>query len=520
MWKKKICNLTLCLLLLLTGCQKKPKVTMDSLKLDFQEGDLPSLHPHALVLHLRGLAIAKNLFECLTRINAEGQAELAGAKSVDISPDGLLYTFTLRLNKWSDGTPVTAHQYENAWKEALSPTSDCARAALLYVIKNAEEAKKGEVPLERIGVKAIDAQTLQVELAYPSPYLLELLARPICAPLVDPKKKEPSEFNGPFLVDTWKREDLLRLKPNPHFWNSSQVLLKQIDIFMIQDTLSTFALFEKGEINWIGAPFCPLSVEQIGHLRKNNTLRSHPIDRTFWIFLNTQHPSLASPLIRQALSLAVDRSAITKHILIGGKPLGKPLPISLFGENTSSAVGMNLEEAQKRFEQGLNALGYTKATLPPITITYSQQANRKQLATYLQEVWSKTFGIDVRLQAQEWNVLRSNLGKGLFEVTGCFEVALYKDPMEFLERFVSINPCNFAQWTFPTYGETVTSAKKERDPQRRLELLGKAEQILTEQVPFIPISTDVLLFEHHPHLKGYVLDCIGAVDFSYASFSP
>jgi len=520
MWIKKVCNLALCLSLLLTGCQKKPKATMDSLKVDFQEGDLPSLHPHALVIYLRGLSIAKSLFECLTRINAEGKAELAGAKSVEISPDRLLYTFTLRLNKWSDGTPVTAHQYENAWKEALSPTSDCARADLLYMIKNAQEAKKGEVPLDTVGVKALDAQTLQVELAYPSPYLLELLARPICAPLVDPKKKEPSEFNGPFLVDTWKREDLLRLKPNPHFWNSSQVLLKQIDIFMIQDTLSTFALFEKEEINWIGVPLCPLSTEQISHLRKNNTLRSHPVDRAFWVFLNTQHPSLASPLIRQALSLAVDRAAITKHILVGGEPLSKPLPMSLLEGTTSFDAGIHLEEAQRRFEQGLNALGYTKATLPPITITYSQQANRKQLATYLQEVWSKTFGIDVRLQAQEWNVLRSNLGKGLFEISGCFEAAFYKDPVELLERFVSLNPCNFSQWTFPTYGESVALAKKERDPKTRLALLGKAELILTEQVPFIPISTDVLLFGHHPYLKGYVFDYIGAIDFSYASFSP
>ncbi len=177
----------------------------DALKIDFQEGDLTSLHPHELIIYLRGISIGKTLFEGLTRMDEQGKAQLAGAQSVDISRNGLFYIFKLRENHWSDGTPVTAIQYESAWKEALSPVSFCKRAELLYMVKNAAEAKRGEVPLDAIGIKALDDQTLFIELARPSPHFLELLAQPICAPLKNPSEKTISHFNGPFLLDKWDR---------------------------------------------------------------------------------------------------------------------------------------------------------------------------------------------------------------------------------------------------------------------------------------------------------------------------
>jgi len=505
--------------LLLPSYQKEQNKPMNTLKINFQEGDLPSLHPHALMIYLRGISVAKTLFECLTRIDEKGEAQLAGAKSVEISTDRLRYTFTLRNNKWSNGTPVTAFQYENAWKEALSPSSNCSRAELLYMILNAAEAKKGAVSLDSVGVKALSDNVLTVTLAYPSPYFLELLAQPICAPLIDPKKKEPSEFNGPFYVAEWKHGDSLQLEPNTHYWDSKHVFLKKIDIFMLQDVTTPLYLYEKGELDWVGVPLSPLSSEQINHLKKGVALRSHPVDRAFWIFLNTQLPSLSSSSIRKALSLSIDRSAITKHLLIGGQPLAKPIPSALQPLATSSILKEDLQEAKRYLELGLKELGFTKDTLPPLVITYSQQANRKQVAEYLQEAWSRALGIKVQLKAEEWNVLRCNLEKGLFEISGCFEAAFYKDPMELLERLATINSGNFPKWVYLPFSEKIYLAKKEKDPKARMQLLKQAEEILMEQMPFIPVSGDTLLFAHHPQLKGYAFDYVGAVDFSRARFS-
>ncbi|MBS0604256.1 MAG: peptide ABC transporter substrate-binding protein [Verrucomicrobia bacterium] len=519
MWKEIKRAFILFVLVLSTSCQKGQDKTVSSLKIDFQEGDLPSLHPHSLMIYLRGIGVAKTLYECLTRIDSDGIVQLAGAKSVDVSPDQLRYTFKLRDNRWSDGSPVTAFQYEKAWKEALSPTSSCSRADLLYMIKNAKEAKQGTVSLDTVGVKATDAHTLIVELAYPSPYFLELAAQPICAPMIDPSLKEQMVFNGPFIVDEWKHNDVLRLKPNSMYWDKEHIELEQIEIYMIQDVMTAYSMFEKKQLDWIGVPFAPLSTELIGQLKKDGSLKSHPVDRAFWVFLNTQMTSLSSPAIRKALSLALDRKAITEHILIGGHPLEKPLPKALLPLDASSHLKMDLAEAQLSFADGLKEMGLTKETFPAIVITYSQQANRKQVAEYLQQAWSQAFGIPVKLEAQEWNVLRTNLEKGQFEISGCYEAAFYKDPMELLEKMVTVNTNNFSKWTTQQFSEKVLLAKQESNPQKRMQLLSEAEHILMEQTPFIPICSDELLFAHRKGLTGYAFDYVGAVDFSRASFS-
>jgi oligopeptide transport system substrate-binding protein len=490
---------------------------MQILKLDFQEGDLPSLHPHDLPIYLRGIAIVKTLFEGLTRIDDQGQAKLSGAQSVEVSPDRLHYTFTLRENRWSNGTPVTAFQYEMAMKEVLSPTSTCPRSELLFMINHGKEAHQGKVLLDQVGVKALDAKTLVIDLAYPSPYLFELLALPVCLPLIDPKKKEITEFNGAFMVTKWEKGNLLQLKPNPHFWNRKQVSIPQIDIYMVQDTTTAFSLFKEGKIDYIGIPFCNLTAEQIIRLQETKTLRTKPFDRVFWIHLNTTHPALSSPFIRQALSMAIRRQEVTKHILIGGEPLFTPLPSNVLPMTNPIEIKEDLVEARKRFAQGLKELGFTKETFPTLTISYSQQANRKQFAEYLQQSWASAFGIKVELDAKDWTTLRNNLPKGLFDVSFSYQAHYYKDPAEFLDYFSTLGSANYPQWIHPLYTEKMSSAMKAKEFQKRIKLLGEAEQLLLEQMPLIPICTDKLMFAHNPDLSGYVFDCIGAIDLSYAT---
>lgn len=520
MQKNVILKLLLVITTLLTSCTKNDEKVMNTLKINFQEGDLPSLHPHVLLIHLRGLCITKNLFEGLTRLDDQGIPQLAGAKSVEISPDKLRYTFTLRDNFWSDGTPVIASHYEQAWKLALSPLSNCSRADLLYMVKNATEAKKGDLPLDAVGVKALDDHHLLVELAYPSPYFLELAAQPVCAPLLETTGKEPTSFNGPFVLKSWKKGDQIELSRNPYFWNRSQVLLDGIEVFFVRDPATSYSLFEKGEIHWAGVPLCPLSTEQVIDLKKNRKLLSHPVDRAFWVFLNTQHRSLSSPLIRQALNLAIDRQGITQHILIGGNPLSKPIPFALLPVSSSTPISQNLVKAKELFTQGLLELGMTLESFPPIQISYSQQANRKQVAEYLQQNWGKELGIQVQLVNQDWNILRTNLEKGEYEVSGCFEAAFYKDPLELLEKFTTISANNFPKWLFSHYVDIVMKAKYTADFEERNRYLSQAEEILIEQSPFLPVCSDTLLFCHTPNLKGYCFDSVGAVDFSYAGFAP
>lgn len=505
----------------LFGCQKKPSIPNQErvINVSFQEGDLPSLHPHDLVIYLRGLSLAKTLYEGLTRVNAQGGVDLTGAASYQVSDDFRCYTFKLRPNRWSDGSLVTAHHYEQAWKKVLDPRGDCSRADLLYLVKNAQKAKKGELSLDEVGVRALDAHTLFVELEYPSPCFLQLLTQPVCFPLKEPEKKEMVAFNGPFVVESWEKGNHLLLKPNPYFWNTASLELDRIAVTFIEDSMTAFSLFERGELDWVGVPLTPLSGELVDYLDHHQLLVRSPVDRAFWYYLNVQHPLLKNEKIRQALSLATNRKGIVNHILKSGAPLNKAFPQSVLPVQLKYALQEDGALARTKFAEGLAELELTEQTAPPLVITYSQQANRKQVAEYLQQIWSAALPLKVELQSKEWTVLRTDLERGNFEASGCFEVSYYQDPLELMERFTADNPANFPKWSDPAYIALIAAAREEADPQKRLELLGQAEEILVQKVPFIPISSDEFLFAHHPNLRGYVFDYVGAIDLSRANMN-
>ncbi|MFZ0564813.1 MAG: peptide ABC transporter substrate-binding protein [Chlamydiales bacterium] len=511
---KKIWAVALFLLLIVIGCQNQSEKDSQTLHLNFQEGDVPTLHPHLLEGHMRGRILGKALFEGLTRINSKGEAEFAGAESVEISSSKTEYTFILRDNKWSDGSAVTAFQYEKAWKQAIAPSSDCRWADLFYVIKGAEKAKKRTLPLSEVGIKALDEKTLFVELAFPTPYFLKLIASPLFAPVIR-EETEPARFNGPFKLGKWKKNDLLVLKANPFFWDSDKVSLREIEIQMVDDPHTSFLMYEKQNIDWIGNPFCNLTSEMVIQLQGKGELQAKSVARTLWVYINTSHPLLSTSKIRQALSLSIDRSLIAKHIYPGNSPLYQPLPLclslcpNLFSDN-------NLKQAKRLFEEGLKEIKSTREEFPILTLSYPNTIGRKSLAEYLKETWEKTFGIQVHLEGMEWNVFLSDLEKGAFQIGMSSASALYPDPSELLERFISIKASNFSQWVHPVYQEKLKLAKKFPDQRRRY--LREAEELLFEQMPFIPVYNYNALYVHNPRLKGYVLDHNGCVDFRWAYF--
>ena len=499
------------------ACQPKgAKSAITSLRLNFQEGDVPSCHPFQTAGHVRGRVLGKLLFEGLTRIDNKGKPILAGAKELHLSSDKKTYTFLLRDNHWSDGSPVTADHYVSAWRHALTPGSDCLRADLFYLIKNGQKAKKGEVSIEEIGIQALDPTTLKVELENPSSYFLSLLAQPLFAPLKSPQE-EPTAFNGPFKIKDWVKGREIHLEANSHFWNCGCVQLKDITIDCIQDPMTTLYMYEKGQIDWVGDPFCALQKEAKLDLIKKKQAYSQPVDRFFWIFLNTHHPLLSSEKIRKALSLSIDRAQIVNHISIGGEPILTPVPEAMIPYSYHPAPEEDLEGTQRLFSEGLKEMGMDK--MPSVTLSYVNDGpGGKQLAEYLKERWEDAFGFTTQLQAYEWNVFRSHMEHHNFEIGGCMASAFYGDPLEFLDRFAELSNSNFPQWESAVFKEKISLIRQEPNEQKRIDLLREAEKILVDQTPFIPVYRCIHVFAHHPSLKGYTLDSAGCVDFAYASF--
>lgn len=296
--------------------------------LNLQEGDPHSLHPH-LGVDLRSRCLYLSLFEPLMRRNPSGKLEFAAAEKVDIDPTQRIYTFHIRPHIWSNGEAVTAHHFEQAWRFALDPGSYCIRADLFYPIKNAEKVKKGELPQEALGIRVPNDKTLIVELQHPTPYFLDLTASSFFSPLYDPTDKEPTQFNGPFIVGKWNHEQKLILLRNPDYWDRSAVQLQEVWFTMVKDPMTALAMYEKGELDLVGDPFSSLPFDAIPNLMESDRLRTRPISRIFYLFLNTNSYPLNDKSIRKALGLSIDRQQLTQHLFFGEIPTMSPLPLSL-----------------------------------------------------------------------------------------------------------------------------------------------------------------------------------------------
>jgi len=478
------------------------------------EGDVPGLHPFQLQGPLHGYTIAKLLFEGLTRIGSNGKPELAGALDVEISPCLKHFTFTLRPNYFSDGKRVTAYDYERSWKMALDPTSDCPRAELLYVLKNAYKAKKSEVALDEIGVKALDDNTLYCELESPAPYFLDLVSLPIFSPChPDTVGYNPTFFNGPFIVDQWKRGDYLSLKANPYFWNKENRKIDEIQILMVTDCLTAIQMFEKKQTDWIGDPLTPIVIECLPSLKKKYAVQEREVVRPFWIFLNTQDPLLSVTRIRQALNLALDRKQISEHIFYSNIPLYQPLP-------TSFSLNPDKNESYSDYKQ-LFAEGAKEAGLElpyELVVNYFNHPPLKQFVEYLKETWESVFPIKVTLQGTDWATFFGYMTSGNYQVGGCYISPYYNDPSEPLSRLEFLTPSNFCKWMNEDYQKLLQAARHANSLSVRNEFLRQAEGVLNRELPVIPVINLVHRFICHSNLSGYVINHCGGVDFAYAFF--
>lgn len=484
------------------------------LRINFEEGDPPSLHPH-MGTDYRSRILVTSLYEGLTRLDTQGIPQLAAAEKIDVSDSGTIYTFTLRPHNWSNGSPVTAFQFESAWKKALAPDSGCVRAELFYPLKNAEKAKTGAIPLEEIGVKALSSKILRVELEHPTSYFLNLTATSLYSPLYD-ESTEPIDFNGPYLIDSWKRDQSLCLVANPLYWDKEAIQLHKIEISLICDSLTTLTLFEKGELDWIGSPFGCIPKEAIPSLEAAHLLKNKEIARIYCIYCNVNIFPLHSPKIRQALSYAINRNALTQHILIGRSPTHTPLPNNLtLLQKEPFLLEADIKKAKSLFEEGLAELGLTMETFPILTLSYSHSlGGHKQLAELLQQYWSDALGVKVKLKNTEWNVLFSDLQQGQFQLGMCCNTAFYNNPFYYLEQFKEPNGINFSRWEHTGYISLIDQAISLSDLQKQHILLKEAEQILHEEMPIITLCTEQSQYVTQEDIRAALND-LGCVDFKW-----
>ena len=460
------------------------------------------------------------LYEGLTHLEENGEITLGVAEKVEISEDKTTYLFHLKNSFWSDGTPVTAYDFERSWKTALSPDFPSKSAELLFPIKNAEEVKKGKREIESLGVKALDEKTLQVILTIPIPYFLELTSYCTYFPVPENQKNQLIS-NGPFKLHYWKYDDEIIVKKNPYFWNADQVAIDSIVISIIHDEKTALYLFEKNQLDWIGGSISTLPLDAIPSLKKMNRLKQKPIaGSTFCVFNTNQFP-FTNANIRKAFSYSIDRESITENIIQMGDVATTAIIPPILKEGISSLFFdiHNLSIARKHFDLGLKELGITKEEFPHLIYNSFNSELHNKISLALQNQWYKAFGIHIELEQLEFGVYLQKLQTRNFSFAQMSWIAQYCDQMNFLGRFFEKDSSrNYSGWENAEYSLLLRKSSSLSNPERA-DLLLQAETLLIDEMPIAPISHFHAIYLEKPYVKNVIISPLGDVQFRNAYLS-
>lgn len=471
--------------------------------------------------------IAKMLFDGLMRFSAEGSLVTAVAEKVEISADRKTYIFQLRPCLWSNGAEVTAFDFEYAWKSVIDPELDTKGASDFFVIKNVQAITRKQVPLDTVGIHAMGPRILKVELEYPAPYFLELTATAAYSPVYkEGTLKNPQwamqagpDFvcNGPFILKEWKKQYQYLFEKNPLYWDADNVHLSSITASIIEDPQTALLLFQTGKLDWYGKPFSKISLDAVPYLKEKEILELKPELAIYWYFINVDKYPFTNKKIRQAFSLAVNRKAITSHLLQEGE---RPA-FGIVPSFAETAFKMDDEEAIEKakilFEHGLNELGITRNEFPEIPLDFCGIEVNKQIAQAIQQQWQQHLHVKVKLVPQEWTIHYDNLSVGNFTIGGMSWHSRISDPIYNLEVFKFRNSgLNMSKWESNEFQQLLDRSNHAINQEQRETLLHQAEALLMEEMPVIPIYFLSLGYAKNPHLHDVLLSELNQIDFKSA----
>ncbi|MEJ8547581.1 peptide ABC transporter substrate-binding protein [Brevibacillus borstelensis] len=471
-------------------------------------------------------ALLRATFDGLTRIGEDGKPHESVAEKIDISEDGLTYTFHLKDTKWSNGDPVTAHDFEYAWKHALEPSVAANYAYQLYYVKNAQAFNTNKAKADDVGVKALDDKTLEVKLENPTPFFLELTAFYTYFPVnkkvaeADPKWATEAKThvgNGPFKMETWEHKSKLVLAKNDNYWDKDSVKLDKIDFSMVEDENTELSMFDHGDLDWAGAPLSALPTDAIPALKESGKMQVHAIAGTYLYKFNTEQPPFNNAKIRKAFAYAIDRQSIVDNVTQAGQPPAMSLvPPTMAVSSEPYFKDNDVETAKKLLEEGMKEEGLTK--LPPITLSYNTSEGHKKIAEAIQDQWKKAFDIDVKLENKEWKVYLDDLKQGKFMIGRSSWSGDFNDPVNFLELFKFKNGGNNqTKWENPKFQELLNQSALEKDEAKRKQILADAEKLFMDEMPAAPIYYYTHSYVKNDKVKGVVLDSLGFVDYKWAT---
>jgi oligopeptide transport system substrate-binding protein len=525
-----------------------------------------SVDPH-LIQWTQEFRLGFALFEGLTSLDPDTLRPVPGvAESWDISLDGLTYTFHIRPDaRWSNARPITAHHFVASWERGCNPRIASDYNSALFVIRDARryhdsilahDAAVADnhphpppiLPFTQVGAQAPDDRTLRITLEKPCPYLLDLLAGsaptfwPVYPPALEgvaydwPPTREPSPSdtydagrdrfatrhlwtrpdrfvcNGPYVLESWQFKHKMRLARNPHYWDADNVALDTIDILPMADRNTRFMCYETGAVDMAMDPSAAISRALYTRMLAGDRPDYQHGDNfaTYFYRLNVTRPPLDEPLVRQALSQAIDRDGLCRVVWgFGQKPARALVPPHY--ADAMAAVGPDGRTHTYNGPPGhpddpgaardcLTRAGWHYASdsdtpqrddrpFPILQILYNTDALHDAVAQAVAHMWRTELGIRVELVNVESKVFHERVRKLDYDVARASWYADYMDPTTFLDIFRADSGNNRTGFISPDYDALLDAAAAESHPGRRFGLLARAESLLVQrELPIIPLN--------------------------------
>ena len=453
------------------------------------------------------------MIECLYRDDENDVPQPAGAETVDISDDKLVYTFHLREDAtWSNGDPVVATDYEFAWQQALNPKVASDYAYMLYFIHNAEPYFNGEVEWSEVGVKVIDDYTLEVTLDNPLPYATDLFAFPTLAPIYQKFYEEvgadkyatDAEYfccNGMYELTEWSHNSQIVFQKREDYWNADAVGPDEIVYKIITDSQAGLNSYLSREIDYtdLDSGEVVQQAEAAGF-----EVGVKPARSSYYLIVNTEDEFMSNQNLRLALAYSIDKQALVDTVYQNdNQPMTSFTPPAIMGaagadgptfqealleERGEMYPGSgDLEKAQEYLQAALEELGCTVDELN-LSIDCADDSLRRNCATFLQEQWRQNLGIEnIAVNSMQTKQVSANRQSGDYCMSLGGWSPDYNDAINFLDLWVTDGGNNDSFWSNEEYDNLIAQATAEADEEVRQQYLFDAEEILAAEMPVIPL---------------------------------
>lgn len=457
--------------------------------------------------------IINDIFTGLFTRSASGEVIPGLAQKWEVKNNNKTYIFTLKESYWSDGEPLTAEDFEYAFKRLLNPQTASTYASYLFMVKGAKDFASGKTTEDTVAVKALDNKTLRVDLEYPAPYFINSLSHfstyPVPKHVVekygnDWSKTEHIVTNGAYIPTSWRPQNSITAIKNPNFYEESKVRIENIVYYTQEDRSALLKRFRANEIDVLH-DFSSDQYEWIKQNLESNLVVSKALGTYYYTINSTGKggnsesyndealKALKNPKVRTALNLAIDRSQITDAILKSGEiPSYSFIPQNMSGYIPVEYSWKSMTQQQRitLAKKLMQEAGFTQEHPLHLQLSYDTAENDKKIAVAVASMW-KNIGVVTSIFNTEINIHYANMEAQHFHVGKARWVADYDEPSNFLMLGTKGAALNYSGYYNPEFEKDLNLALNQKDKNARNKLYRKAETLLLDDSSILPIYSTV-----------------------------